>query len=307
MSPQQHTERRTYGKYSFESARADKVLYPDAGITKGDVIDYYEQLADVMLPHLRERAVMIRRFPDGIAGEGFYQKQVSDHFPDWINTTRVSRSSGEDQELVVVRNTATLAYLADQGTLELHTWLSRRDAPDHPDSLVFDLDPPSADDFGAVRATARGLRELLDELELPAFLKTTGSKGLHVIVPLRPEEPFDPVRDFARQVAGHLVERHPDERTVEQRKEKRGGRVYVDVGRNAYAQTAIAPYSLRARPGAPVATPLAWEELGEGDLRSDRYTLTSVVRRLAQRHDPWAGWRRRACTLTRARQRLAEL
>jgi bifunctional non-homologous end joining protein LigD len=202
----------------------------------------------------------------------------------------------------------TLVYLANQGTIEFHVFLSRVAALDHPDQLVFDLDPPSGDRFADVCRHALHLRGLVeDELGLTSYVKTTGGKGLHVHVPLRPEEDFDAVRGFARDVAGVLASRYPDELTVEQRKEQRGQRLYLDIMRNAYAQTVAAPYTVRARPGATVATPLHWNELWDGGLSPRQFTLRSIAERLDGADDPWAAMARHRRGLAAARRRLASL
>lgn len=293
---------RRYGPYTVDTSNEDKVFFPEAGLTKGDLIDYYERVADAMLPHLRDRPLAMERYPDGVRGEGFYQKQVDEYFPDWVTTTRV-RKEGGTQDLVVCDKQATLVYLANLACLTLHAWLSRTDQPDHPDLMVIDLDPPERS-FGRVVRAARRCRELLDELDLPAYVKTTGSKGLHVAVPLDRSEPFDAVRAFARDAMALLAERHPDDLTVEQRKENRGGRVYLDVGRNAYAQTAVAPYAVRARPGAPVSVPLEWSELGSLDRGAQTYTVQNVFRRLGQRGDPWEKLHHRSHSISAAARRL---
>ncbi len=296
---------RRYGRLGFDSSNEDKVLFPDDGITKGDLIDYYERIAGHMLPHLRGRPLVMQRFPDGIAEGGFYHKQVPDHFPEWIDRVTVKKESGS-QDLVVAENEATLAYLADQACITVHPWLSRRDRVRRPDLLVLDLDPPG-DDFEPVRHAALACRDLLDELGVTSFVKTTGSRGLHVVVPLDASRDFDDVRGFAKRFAQRLVDRHPDRFTVEQRKDKRGNRVYLDVGRNAYAQTAVAPYAVRARPGAPVAVPLAWHEVETGKIRNgDAYTVKTVFRRLGQIEDPWAGMFRHRRSLEGPARALAE-
>jgi bifunctional non-homologous end joining protein LigD len=298
---------RRYGRYTVETSREEKVLFPDDDITKGELIDYHEQMFDAMAPHLRDRAIVMQRFPDGIDEEGFFHKQVPAHFPDWISTTTVTRrESDEKQALVVCDKKATLAYLADQGCITLHCWASRIDRPNHPDRLIFDLDPPG-DTFEPVRHAARRLRELMEALELRSFVQTTGSRGLHVVIPLDASEEFDSVRDFAGTCADHLAERHPDELTVEQSRKKRGDRLYLDVARNAYAQIAVTPYSVRAIAGAPVATPLEWEELERRDLDARSYTLHNIRQRLAQRSDPWEGLYRHRQGLIRARQRLQRI
>lgn len=298
--------RRRYGRFSVDTSREEKVLFPDSGLTKGELVDHYEGIWDVVRSHLRDRPLVLQRFPDGIGEEGFYQKQAGEGFPDWVRTVSVPLRQGGEQDLVVADKKATLAYLADQGCVTLHAWLSRCDRLEHPDRLVIDLDPPEASDFEAAREAAHRCRELLETLRLPCFVSTTGSRGLHVVVPLDRADPFDEVRAFARDVAGLLAARHGDVFTVEQRKAKREGRLYLDVGRNAYAQTAVAPYAVRARPGAPVATPLAWEELDKvPDARV--WTVRNLPRRLAAVGDPWAGIGRHAAGLAGARRRLDRL
>ncbi|MBD0323365.1 MAG: ATP-dependent DNA ligase, partial [Aldersonia sp.] len=205
---------------------------------------------------------------------------------------------------VVCDDEATLAYLAGQACITPHVWLSRADRLQYPDRLVFDLDP-SGSDFAAVRATARALQELLDELGLVPFVQTTGSRGLHVVVPLERSADFDEVRDFARAAADRVAAEDPDQRTTEARKAKRRGRIYIDTMRNAYAQTTVAPYSVRARPGAPVATPLEWRELGR--VTASRYTVANLARRMARSTDPWRDMDRHARPLTLARDALDDL
>jgi bifunctional non-homologous end joining protein LigD len=280
--------------------RPDKVLFPDDGLSKADLARYYAAVAEVMLPHLSGRPVNMQRFPDGIADGGFYEKKRPDHFPGWVDGVSVDTADGE-QEQVVVKDARTLVYLAGQACVTPHVWLSRVDHLDAPDQLVFDLDP-SADDLARVRRATRLLGDLLDELGLTTFLKTTGSRGYHVHVPLRPIQLFDDVRSFAREIASRLVELDPGLFTIEHRKAKRGDRVYVDVMRNGYGQTAVPPYAVRARPGAPVSTPIEWDELSR--VAPAQHTITSVRRRLGQRADPWRSIRRHAQSLTGARRRI---
>lgn len=293
------------GARSFTSANEDKTFFPDAHLTKGDLIDYYERIAEVMLPHLRGRAVAMRRYPNGILGKGFFQKDVPGHFPDWIDTVAVRKEGGELRQLTA-ENTVTLAYLANQGCIEIHVWPSRIDKPRHPDRMIFDLDP-SGDDFGAVRTAAREAREVLEGVGLSAFVMTTGSRGLHVVAPLDRRAEFGEVRDFASRVARLLVARAPERLTVEQRKGKRRGRVFVDVMRNAYAQHAVAPYSVRARGGAPVAMPLDWDELADAKLHPQRYTIGNAFRRLSHKDDAWKSLARGARSLHQARRALDDL
>ncbi len=307
------------GRLTVALSNTGKVLFPGDGITKGDLIGYYQATADVMLPYLRDRPVAMARYPDGITGERIFQKNVGRHFPDWIPRVEVGKQGGRLSQVVCTK-AADLVYLANQATIELHPFLSRVGRPGQgepgqadqlhrPDMLIFDLDPPDTGHFDAVRTVALQLREILEgDLGLVSFVKTTGSKGLHVQVPLNGREEFDPVREFARQVAEVLAAAEPDLVTVEQRKDARHGQVYADIMRNAYAQTAVAAYSVRARPGAPVATPVSWDEVADPALRADSFTLRGMPDRLAQlgkAGDPWAGMSRHRQGLSRPRRLLA--
>lgn len=234
-------------------------------------------------------------------------KNAPDYFPDWITRAEVPKQGGTVCH-VIADKAATLVYLANQASIEFHVFLSRLDALDQPDQVVFDLDPPDAEGFGAARRTALRLRDLLeDELGLAAYVKTTGGKGLHVHVPIRPGEDFDTVRDFARGTAEVLAGRYSDELTTEARKNQRGNRLYLDVMRNAYAQTAVAPFAVRARPGAPVATPLDWAEVGDHHLRPGHFTIATISERPEHSADPWAGLSRHRKGLSAPRRRLATL
>jgi bifunctional non-homologous end joining protein LigD len=283
----------------------DKVLFEDAGVTKADLARYYQRVSDRMLPHLRGRPISMQRFPDGIGAEGFFHKDVPDYFPDWIERVKVRKRGGSLTQ-VIVRDRDTLRYLVDQATITPHVWLSRADNLERPDRMVFDLDP-SRRDFPSVRRAARELGSLLDDLGLPRFAMTTGSRGIHVWVPLRREAGFDEVREFARDVARELERRHPDLLTTAQRKAKRGDAILVDVMRNAYAQTAVPPYAVRPKPKAPVAMPLEWEELSDSRLKPDRWTTSTALRRLSRKRGLWSGFGRAAVSLRAARKRLDRL
>ncbi|MER5203627.1 non-homologous end-joining DNA ligase [Streptomyces sp. NPDC002825] len=275
---------RGAGRHSVTVRRPEKVLFAEDGITKADLAAYYRTVAPRMLPQLRGRPLMLERHPDGIGGQGFVQKEIPEHFPDWVHRAGLPKEGGT-VTYVLCQDTATLVLLADQACVTLHRWLSRADRPDHPDRLVFDLDPPD-DDFSRVREAARWLHGLLDELELPSLAMTTGSRGLHVIVPLDRRAPFDDVRAFASDVAAVLAGRHPDRLTTEARKKARAGRLYLDVQRNGYGQTAVAPYAVRARPGAPVAAPLTWDDVEDPDLGARRWSLADAD--LLRKENPWS-------------------
>jgi bifunctional non-homologous end joining protein LigD len=288
-----------------EVTHPDRVLFGEDGITKGELVDYYAEVAGVMLPHLKGRPLTLWRYPRGIDQQGFVQQDFSGALPDWMHSAEVAKRGGTLVHPVADRRDA-LIWIANQNCITVHSWLSRRDRLDAPDQIIFDLDP-STSEFAAVRAAARACADVLGDLGLAAYLKTTGSRGLHVVVPLSRGPDFDTVRQFARDVAEVVAADDPAHRTVEQRKDKRGDRIYLDVMRNAYAQTAVAPYAVRARRGAPVATPLEWDELDRRGLRSDRFTLRDLPKRIAENGDPWAGLQRRARSLTRPAQRLAKL
>ena len=292
-------------RIEVEVTHADRVLFPADGITKRDLVDYYCEVADTMLPHLKGRPLNMQRFPRGIGEKGFIQQDFADTLPDWMSGVEVEKEGGTLVHPVVERPEA-LGWLANQNCITLHMWQSRRGRLDIPDRLVFDLDP-SDSDFAVVRATARAAAGVLEDVGLACYVQTTGSRGLHVMVPLRGDTGFDAARQFARDVAEVVVADDTKHRTVEARKDKRGDRLYLDVMRNAYAQTAVAPYSVRARPGAPVATPLQWNELDSRGLRADRFTIGDLPKRLASQGDPWADMSRHARTLTGPLQRVAKL
>ncbi|GHA79623.1 ATP-dependent DNA ligase [Streptomyces tendae] len=296
------------GRHTVEVHRPGKVLFPagDGGAeeyTKGDLVDYHRAVAPFMLPHLRGRPLMLERHPDGTDGPRFMQKNTPEHYPEWIERVEVGKEGGTVCH-TVCDDSATLVYLADQAALTLHRWLSRTGRLDRPDRMVFDLDP-AGDDFEAVRAAARLLRELLDELRLPSAPMTTGSRGLHIVVPLDGRQVFDDVREFARTVADVLAAAHPDRLTTAARKKDRGDRLYLDIQRNAYAQTAVAPFTVRARPGAPVATPMSWDQLDDPALNARRWTVADAVEQARTR--PWAGIMNRPRALGPARRRLNAL
>lgn len=272
-------------RQTVETSSLDKVLFPKEDITKGELVDYYRRIAETMVPYLKGRPLTMRRFPNGIGEDGFYQQQMPDYFPEWIDRVEVDKKDGKIVH-VLCNDGATLVYLANQNTITPHVWLSRVDRLREPDQIVVDLDPPGRD-FAMVRTAARYVREMLEERGLTAFVMTTGSSGVHVRAPIQRGHSFDEVRRYARAIASELADRYPEELTIEQRKNKRNGRIYLDVMRVAYGQTAVPPYAVRAREGAPIATPLHWSELGSVD--PDTYHLRNIFRRMGQKADPWRG------------------
>lgn len=292
-------------RIEVEVTHPERVMFPTNGITKLDLADYYGQVADTMLPHLKGRPLTVQRFPRGIGEKGFVQQDFADTLPDWMSGVEVDKEGGTLVHPLADRPQA-LRWLANQNCITLHAWQSRQGNLNHPDRLVFDLDPANAN-FAVVLATARTVADVLDDLGLARYVQTTGSRGLHVVVPLRADADFDTARQFARDIAEVVAADDDAHRTVQARKDKREGRIYLDVMRNAYAQTAVAPYSVRAREGAPVATPLQWDELDERGLRADRFSIRDVPGRLAGQGDPWADMFRHARSLTRPIERLAKL
>ncbi|MYS22669.1 bifunctional non-homologous end joining protein LigD [Streptomyces sp. DvalAA-14] len=277
------------GRHAVKVARAEKVLFPARRgapeVTKADLAAYYRDIAPYALPHLRDRPLMLEIHPDGIDGPRFMQKNVPAHYPDWIKRAELSKEGGTVTH-VLANSADTLVYLAGQGCTTLHRWLARADRPRQPDRMVFDLDPVE-DDFGPVRRAAQRLGQLLDELALPWAPMTSGSRGLHLTVPLDRHADVDEVRDFARAVADTLAGRYPAEFTTEPRKAARGRRLFLDVLRNGYAQTAVAPWSVRALPGAPVAAPVSRQALDDPELGARRWTVADALEQA--RSDPWDG------------------
>ncbi|MFO7960249.1 MAG: non-homologous end-joining DNA ligase [Nitriliruptoraceae bacterium] len=275
------------GGRELQVTNPDKVLFPTAGITKWQLVEHLLICAELMLPLIADRPLTLRRYPDGIDGEGWFQKHTPPGLPSWVRRASVPRgSAGESIEHVVVGGAPTLVYLANLAAIELHIGPAPVQEPDHPRELVFDLDPPPGAEPPIARQATRRVRAVLDELGMASRLKTTGSAGFHVHVPLDGVATQALARDVAKAVATIAARRHPAELTIEHRRARRSGRVLVDWFRNSPGQTAIAPYSVRAHPSAPVATPMDWSELPR--TRPQRWTITSLPRRLAQQGDAWA-------------------
>ncbi|MBE9376595.1 non-homologous end-joining DNA ligase [Saccharopolyspora sp. HNM0983] len=279
---------RDPGERDVELSNPDKVLYPADGRTKRDVFEYFGSVSSEMLPHVRGKPATLRRFPDGVHEEGFFQKAAPDSVPDWIRVAAVPQvGSAEPLHQVVADDAATLLYLANLACLELHVGLARVEQPDRPLLAVLDVDPPADVDLPLLRDVVRDLCRRFRGAGLTPYLQTTGGKGFHVVAPLAGEHGFDEVRDRMRTMSQQAQDDQPRTLTTSQRKQHRGDRIYLDVGRNAYGQTMIAPYSLRARDGAPAATPVTEEELDEVGPRS--FGLAGMAERLARRGDPWSG------------------
>ncbi|MBE7438595.1 MAG: hypothetical protein HS115_09090 [Spirochaetales bacterium] len=268
------------GKRRLELSNLDKVLFPDDGIVKAELIDYYHRLAPIILRHIKGRPLSLVRFPDGIYGETFFQKNRPDWAPDWVESCQIS-----DLKYMIAAEDAALVFLANLACIELHPFQSRLPHVEAPDYMIFDLDPPEGFDFSRTRDLARGLREHLQNHGYHPFIKTTGGKGLHVLCPLLPRHSYDDVFDAAKHLADLFLKKEK-QATLQIKKEKRNGRVLIDVYRNRLGQTIIGPYSVRGRTGAPVSAPLLWEDLDS--LTSPvEFNLRNLPERVSTKGDPW--------------------
>ena len=283
----------------------EKIMFPDDGITKGDLAAYYQAMAPVILPHIKGRPLTMERYPSGIGKKGFWQKDVSKGFPDWLERVKVPKKDGSLHHPVIT-NEQSLMWVTNQNTITQHVWISR--VPDlyYPDICVFDLDP-STDDAAAVRQAALGLRDLLDELGLPSWVKTSGSKGFHIVVPLDGKAKMDDVARFANHVGRVFVSLAPDHLTQEFSKVDRKGRIYIDTGRNGYSATFAAAYTVRAKRGAPVSAPCTWEEIEKGTVNPGTFTLTNMPARIKKAGDLWADMLRKKRSLTKPIDKLKRL
>ena len=273
------------GRREVPVSSPDRVVFDGAGLTKLDLARYYADVADAMVPHVRDRPLALHTFPKGVSGEGYFAKNEPRHFPDWIATVDVPKREGGTIRQVLANDAPTLVYLAGQNAIALHVWTSRADRLERPDRLIFDLDPAPDVPFEAVKRAAQDLRRRLKRKGLESMLKCTGGKGLHVTVPLASKEKWPEVKSFAAVVANEMVETAPETYVATMTKTKRKGKIFVDYFRNDYTATAIADYAVRARPGAPVALPLEWKELRT--LKSaSQFTMKDVLKRLARKGPP---------------------
>jgi bifunctional non-homologous end joining protein LigD len=284
------------GRRTVTVSHPGKALFTSPEVTKLALARYYETVGDAMVPHVRGRPLALQSFPGGIAGKGFFLKSVPSHFPDWIVTATVPKRSGTLTQ-VLAEEPATLVYLAGQNVVTPHVWLSRGDRPRDPDRLIIDLDPSPGVRFAEVRAAAREAGARLRDAGLATYAMVTGSRGVHVVCPLRRGPDFTEVHRFARALAETMVAADPDRLTLEWHRDERGRRIYLDVNRIAYAQHVVAPYGVRPRPRAPVAMPIHWEELEDRRLTPDRWTVRTAPRQLAAEGDAWRGIGRHARAL----------
>ena len=283
----------------------EKVLFPDDGVTKGELASYYARVAPVMLPHIRRRPVTMERYHRGIAAPGFFQKDVSKGFPEWLKRVEVPKNEGTVNHPIVTR-TRSLLWLANQNSITIHVWPSRSPNLYKPDICVFDLDP-SRDDLDLLCKAALNLRALLKELGLPCWIKTTGSKGFHIAVPLDAKADFSTVARFAHRVGKLLVARDPENLTREFLKVDRRGRILVDTGRNDYSATFAAAYTVRARRGAPVSAPCTWEEVERGEVSPRSFTIRNMAQRIENVGDLWSDLLKTSRSLRLPIERLSKM
>ena len=266
----------------------EKVLFPDDGITKGEIAAHYQSVAPLMLPHIARRPVTMERFPAGIGKKGFIQKDVSKGFPDWLERVEIERRTDEGGVVhyPLCNDERALLWMANQNSITPHVWTSRVSRLDRPDLCVFDLDP-SQDDPASLRAAALAVRDLLAELGLPTWVKTSGSKGFHIVVPLDGDADFELTWRFAHGAGALLVKRHPEMFTQEFIKTDRRGRILIDTGRNGMGATFAAVYAVRPKPGAPVSTPCTWQEVEQGTAAPQTFTVRNLGPRIAAVGDLW--------------------
>jgi bifunctional non-homologous end joining protein LigD len=294
-------------QYPFLS-NLSKVFWPDEGYTKEDLLKYYYRVSPVLIRYLDARPMNLERYPDGIGGKSFYQKDTPDHFPDWIKTTTIKseNTEGKENRYVVCDTQETLVYLANLACIPLHPWSSRISSIDNPDFVILDLDPDPKIPFAQVCQFALKIRDVLEQLQLQSFPKTSGSKGIHILIPIQPEYPYPIVRHFAEIVARMSVHGLREVATIERSMERRKGRIYVDYLQNGKGKTVVSPYCLRPRPGAPVSTPLTWDEVSSG-VRPDTFNIKSIFRRLESKGDLFEPLLTQKQSLHSALQRLEDL
>ena len=280
----------------------EKVLFPDDGITKGELAAYYEAIAPFMLPHVRGRPVTMERYHRGIGAPGFFQKDVSKGFPDWLERVEVPKKGGTVHHPLIC-DTRSLLWLANQNSITPHVWISRTPDLYRPDICVFDLDP-SEERPDDLRDAALMLRDVLLELGLKSWVKTSGSKGFHIVVPLDQQDDYGEVAGFAHRVGTLLVRRDPHRLTQEFSKADRGGRILVDTGRNGYSATFAAAYAVRAKPDAPVSAPCTWDEVESGIATPQAFTLRAMAGRIAEVGEVWEGMLVEKQSLRRAAEQM---
>ena len=275
-------------KHTLELTHLDKIFWPEEKYTKGDLLDYYQQVAPYMVPYLLHRPQVLHQFPDGIKGVNFYHKSIEGDLPEFVKTKKIhADSDNRDLHFIVCENEETLMYMANLGTIEIHPWLSTVDQLHHPDFLVIDLDPQDVP-FKHVVEVAHTTRKILQNLKIPCFCKTSGKRGLHIFIPIGKQYTYDQSHEYAKQLAKKIHQQTPEWTSLEHDPDKRKGKIYLDYLRNSFGQTVAAPYSVRPVAKAPVSTPLEWDEVTK-DLDPTDFTIKTMIKRLEKKGDLWKG------------------
>ncbi len=266
--------------HTLQLTNLTKIYWPKEKITKGQMIDYYDRMAAVILPYLKNRPMSLKRNPNGIADKGFYQKDAGEHFPDWIKTSNVhSESSNKTVHYTLCNDKATLLYLANLGCIEMNPWNSTTASPDKPTYLIIDIDPSAKNSFNQVIETAQVVRDLLEKAGAPSYCKTSGATGLHIYVPLNAKYDYEQVRKFGEIIATMAQQQLPAFTSIERSLQKRGNKIYIDYLQNSRGQTIASAYSVRPMPGAQVSAPLSWKEVKPG-LHPSQFTIFNMERRV---------------------------
>lgn len=289
---------------SISLSNLDKIWFPRSKITKGEIVEYYAQMAKYQIPLVKNHLLTMQRYPEGIKGEAFYQKNAGSYFPSWIKTKSVHKEEGGIVHYVVAVNEQTLVYLANQATLTIHYWMSKYTNLYAPDRIIFDLDP-SVNNFTRVKAAAHLIKEICQDLKLPCFAMTTGSRGMHIYIPLKPGHTFEESTKVAYYIANQMIAEKPKEFTLEVRKEKRGTKIFIDTLRNRYNATAVVPYSVRAYEKAPVAMPLWWDEV-DSKLTAQTFTISNAYDHLKEVGNPWKTMATKAVSLKKLIKKIGD-
>lgn len=278
----------TLNNHLIALTNEEKIFFPKSRISKGQLLAYYQTIAPHCIPLIANHPIAMNRFPDGIDQEGFYQKNADEYYPSWIKTAAIKQLNQDVlTNYVLCNDAATLIYIINQGTITLHTWLSTAQKKNYPDRMVFDLDPPDEQHWPLVKKTARALKKLLESYHVHPFVMTTGSKGLHVVVPLKQTNTFATVHEFAHHIAQEVIRKNSEQLTLDIRKEHRKNKLLIDIERNRWAQLTVAPYSVRAKEGAPIAAPLDWSALKNNRLHPQYYTINNIHTYLKRSGNPW--------------------
>ncbi|MCL4361758.1 non-homologous end-joining DNA ligase [Candidatus Dependentiae bacterium] len=272
------------GSIEIQTSNEKKILFPKSKITKGDLIDYYAKISDIMIPYIANRPVTMHRFPNSIH-EGFFYKDAASYFPKWMKRFKVAKKEGGHTNYIVCNNKASLVYLANQAVITPHIWLSQIDKIKFPDRMIFDFDPEKQT-FKTICKFVLKFKKLLDSFDITSFVMTTGSRGLHVVIPLDKSATFKESKKCAKLIAQEFIKMYPDDFTMEVRKNKRQGKIFLDTLRNEFAQTGVAPYAVRAIEKAPVATPLEWREVSKTS-SAQKFNINNIFKRLSRKKDPW--------------------